>query len=66
VPLLNLKNKNMQKNNSILLAFLLALVMVTSGCEVIGDIFQAGMWTMFIIIILVVALIFWIIRKFRK
>jgi heme/copper-type cytochrome/quinol oxidase subunit 2 len=56
----------MKSNPSLLIALLLFTVTATSGCEVIGDIFQAGMWTMFIIIILVVALIFWIIRKFRK
>jgi hypothetical protein len=55
----------MKKNNGILLTAFL-LITVLSGCEVIGDIFQAGMWTMFIIIILVVVLIFWIVRKFRK
>lgn len=55
----------MKKNSSILLA---ALVLITalSGCEVIGDIFKAGMWTMMIIIVLVIVLIFWIVRKFRK
>lgn len=55
----------MKKYSSILLAGLILLTTL-SGCEVIGDIFKAGMWTMFIIIILVVLLIFWIIRRFRK
>ena len=55
----------MKKNSGILLAALF-LITALSGCEIIGDIFQAGMWTMFIIIILVVALIIWIIRKFSK
>jgi hypothetical protein len=55
----------MKKNSSILLAALF-LITALSGCEVIGDIFKAGMWSMFIIIVLVVLLIFWIIRKFRK
>jgi len=56
----------MKKNSGILLATLFFLTTALSSCEVIGDIFKAGMWTMFIIIILVVALIFWIVRKFRK
>lgn len=55
----------MKKYSGILLAALF-LITALSGCEVIGDIFKAGMWTMFIIIILVVALIIWIIRKFSK
>lgn len=47
---------------------LLLLVVLTTftSCEVIGDIFQAGMAVGIIVIILIVALIFWIIRKFRK
>jgi hypothetical protein len=46
------------------LVFILLLVTM-SGCEVIGDIFQAGMWTAVIIIVIVVVLILWLIRKIR-
>ena len=56
----------MKKSNGILFATLFLVISAFSGCQVLGDIFKAGMWSMFIIIILVVALIFWIIRKFRK
>lgn len=56
----------MKKYSGILLASLFFLATALSGCEIIGDIFKAGMWTMLIIIVLVVGLIFWIIRKVRK
>ncbi|GAA4306524.1 hypothetical protein GCM10023183_21790 [Nibribacter koreensis] len=37
-----------------------------SSCEVIGDIFEAGMWTAVIIIVLIVLLIGWLFRKLRR
>jgi hypothetical protein len=42
-----------------LLIFLLAL----SGCELIGDIFQAGMAVGIIAVVVVVGLILWIVSK---
>ena len=39
------------------------LLVTMSSCEVIGDIFQAGMWFAVIVIAIVILLIFWIIRK---
>jgi hypothetical protein len=36
-----------------------------SSCDVIGDIFKAGMWTALIIIAVVIILIMWLIRKMR-
>lgn len=56
----------MKKNQGFLLAALFFVVTAMSSCEIIGDIFQAGMWAMLIIIILVVALIYWIIRKIKR
>ncbi|MDF3077120.1 MAG: hypothetical protein K0S09_1009 [Sphingobacteriaceae bacterium] len=45
----------------------IALFAVTlfSGCELAGDIFKAGAYTAIIGIIIVVALVFWLISKFR-
>lgn len=46
---------------------LLVLLMFTmSSCELIGDIFEAGMWTALIIIVLIVILITWLFRKLRR
>jgi predicted lysophospholipase L1 biosynthesis ABC-type transport system permease subunit len=54
------------KNIQALFTLVFILLMVTmSGCELIGDIFQAGMWFAFIIVAIVIVLILWIIRKIR-
>lgn len=45
---------------------LLLLSTVTlAGCEVIGDIFKAGVWTGVILVILVVGAIVWAVSKSR-
>ena len=49
----------------ILLLSTLLMALSLSGCEVIGDIFKAGMWTALILIVLVVLLITWLFRKMR-
>ncbi|RPI44077.1 MAG: phosphatidate cytidylyltransferase [Bacteroidetes bacterium] len=44
----------------------LALILLLPGCDVIGDIFRAGVWTGVIVIVLVIALIiFLIVRLIR-
>ena len=45
--------------------FLLLLVSFTS-CEIVGGIFEAGVWVGMIIVVLVLAGIFWLIRKFMS
>lgn len=52
------------KNNPLLpVAFLLVSL---SSCEAIEGIFKVGMWTGIIIVVLIVAIIFWLINKFRR
>ena len=48
-----------------LMTLLVLLTMTLSSCDVIGDIFEAGMWTAVIIIVIVVLLVVWLLRKFR-
>ncbi len=45
--------------------FLIMLVTFT-GCDVIMDIFEAGIWVGIILVILVVFLVIWLIRKFMS
>lgn len=47
---------------------LLAVIATTTlaSCEVIGDIFKAGFWTAIILIVLVVALLIWLVGRFRR
>ncbi len=43
------------------------LLLLLSGCEVVGDIFGAGVYTgMFIVIFVIVLIIFLIVRMTRK
>ncbi|MFD2246474.1 hypothetical protein [Pontibacter ruber] len=55
------------KNIRTYFSILFVLLAVTlSSCEFIGDIFEAGMWTALIIIVLIVLLVGWLFRKLRR
>lgn len=47
------------------LVLVLLLAMATAGCELVGDIFQAGMWVGVIMAALAVALVLWLVGKVR-
>ena len=53
------------KNNLLLPALAFLLVSVTS-CEAIEGIFKVGMWTGIVIVVVIIAIIFWLISKFRR
>ena len=42
---------------------LIAVMVTLSSCEVIGDIFKAGMWVGIILVVAIILLILWIVRK---
>lgn len=44
------------------LSLILVLALSTAGCELIVDILQVGFWAGVIIVVLVLALIWWIAR----
>lgn len=44
----------------------LFVISILSGCEVIGDIFKAGAYTAIIGVVIVIAIIIWVISKFRR
>lgn len=46
-------------------AFAMLLSMLT-GCELVGDIFQAGMFVGIFVVVIVVVLIVWLLRKIRS
>lgn len=58
------KCSNMQKLSTLWICAL-ALVMTFSSCEIVGGIFKAGFWTAIILIVLVIILILWLIRRMR-
>lgn len=47
-------------------AIIVIMLITLQSCDLIGGIFEAGMWTGVIIIVLVVLLIIYIISRFRK
>lgn len=53
-------------NRSIISTFLILMLTVFTGCEVIGGIFKAGVWTGVIIIALIVGLIGYAIYAFKN
>lgn len=46
--------------------FLFFLLLALPGCEIIGGIFEAGMWVGIILVIIVIMIIAWIVRKMRR
>jgi hypothetical protein len=51
------------KNHFVTLLVLCTVLMTLPGCEIIGGIFKAGVWVGVILVVLVVAVIFWIMSK---
>ena len=42
------------------------IVTVLSSCEAVGELLKAGIWIGIIIVVLVIALVLWLIRKIGK
>lgn len=47
------------------LAVALTLAVGLAGCDLVGDVLEFGFWVAVILIAVVVALVFWIVRKMR-
>lgn len=45
------------------LMLLLAVTAGLSGCDLVGDVLEFGFWTLLILVLLVVALAVWIVKK---
>lgn len=56
----------MSKKNLSLLMLLMLLAVSSSGCEVVGGIFKAGMWVGVIMVALILVVVFWIMGKMRR
>ena len=48
------------------LLFTLAVAFTLAGCEVIGAIFEAGMWVGVIAVLVVIGIIVFVISSFRR
>jgi hypothetical protein len=51
------------KHSSYLFILLLLSAVALTGCEMIGDIFQAGVWVGVILVILVIGIVVWVLKK---
>lgn len=54
------------RNNGLPVMLFLAGSFLLSSCEALGDIFKAGMWLGVIVVVLIIALVLWLIRKMRR
>ncbi len=59
--------KNMARKRSPRFGYALisASSVALAGCELIGDIFQAGVWVGVIIVALAIGLVVWLFNRFR-
>lgn len=46
--------------------WLIAVAISLSSCELVGDIFQAGMAVGIFVVVLIVGLIIWLLTRFRR
>ena len=56
----------MKLNFKTTLFFLLSIAIIFSSCEAIAGIFKAGVWVGIIIVVVIIALVFWLISKAGK
>jgi hypothetical protein len=56
----------MKKINNSIVALILFSLSLLSGCQVIGDIFKAGVWVGILLVVVVVGIIVMIISKAKK
>jgi len=54
------------KNLSSLLLMSLLFLLTFSSCEVIGGIFKAGVWVGILAVVFVIAIIIWLVSRFRN
>jgi hypothetical protein len=54
------------KRNALIYGSLFLALASLSSCEVIGDIFKAGVWVGVIIVVAVIALILWLVSRGRR
>ena len=56
----------MNKNIFPAVALLLVLSMGLTSCEAIGDLIEFGVWVGVIIVVAILAVVYWIYRKFKR
>ena len=56
---------NQDNSTHLALVVLLALALPSTGCALVEGVFKAGFWVGAILVLIVVALVVWILRKMR-
>jgi hypothetical protein len=56
----------MERSLVVRLYALIVLAMASSGCEMIGGIFKAGMWTGGLLVVIVVGLVLFAVLKMKR
>lgn len=46
--------------------FLIIIMFTMSGCELVGDVLEFGVWVGIIIVVVVILIIVWIFNKLRR
>lgn len=54
------------KRNYTFYPLMLLLLITLNGCELVGDIFQAGMGFGIFLVLALIVLVIWVISRFRK
>jgi uncharacterized membrane protein YkvI len=54
------------RKNSLIAVLLITVATTFAGCAVFGDVFKAGMWIGVIVVVAVIALVLWLLRKMRR
>ncbi|WP_173664829.1 hypothetical protein [Solirubrum puertoriconensis] len=56
----------MKRNLPWLPLVLCLLLLPLTGCELVGDIFKAGAYTGIIVVVLLIILVLWVLRRIRR
>ena len=54
------------RQNALIYGSLLLAICSLSSCEIIGGIFKAGVWVGVLIVVAILALVFWLVSRSRK
>jgi hypothetical protein len=65
VAILMLEELMSMKNSLPVVALLLLSTVALAGCEMIADIFKAGVWVGVVLVLAVIGLVVWIVSKSR-
>jgi hypothetical protein len=57
---------SMDRSLALRIYALLVLTLVSAGCELAGDIFQAGMWVGIIVVVGIIALVMFAVGKLKS